>query len=89
MDQALKFVKPEGLSHTIEGGTNGTGHRSMASCRRKSGAKPSVPKGGSEAGKDFCSFSSSKLDEKRIENDSKSSEEAFVAAPGAIALGTG
>ena len=26
VDWALKFVKPEGLSHTVEGGTNGAGH---------------------------------------------------------------
>ena len=70
MDWALKFVKPEGLSHTVEGGTNGTGHGSIAICRRLSGAKVSDPKGGGETRKDFCFFVSSESVEKRVENDS-------------------
>ncbi|KAI2507338.1 hypothetical protein MHU86_7058 [Fragilaria crotonensis] len=53
---ALKFLKPEGLSHTVNGGTNGTGHGSIAICRRLLGAKPSVLSGGGETREAFCSF---------------------------------
>ena len=89
MDWALKFVKPEGLSHPVEGGTNGTRHGSIAICRRLSGVKPSVPKGGGETREDFCPFASSESEEKRVESDPNSFEESFVAAPAAAALGAG
>ncbi len=88
-DWALKFVKPEGLSHTVEGGTNGIGHGSKASRRSLSGTQSSVPKGGGEAGKGFGSLYSSELLEKRVVSDADLTEEPLVAAPAVIALGAG
>ena len=63
MDWAFKFFKPEeGMSHMIvEGGKNGTLIGCNAICRRESGAKSSIPKGG--GGEEYC-FLSSKSSEK-------------------------
>jgi hypothetical protein len=88
VDWVVKFVKPEGLSYTVEGGTNSDKHYSIASCRKLSTAELSVPKGGGE-GKGLCSLGLSDLAEKRVQLDSDLSEETFVTAPAAISLGAG
>jgi hypothetical protein len=89
MDGALKFVKPEGLSHTVEGGTNSAGLSSMARSLTLSGTQPLSPKGGRDACEDFDFLGSSESSEKRIEVVSDANEETLVTAPAAIALGTG
>ncbi len=89
VDWVVKFVKPEGLSYTVKGGTNSDKHYSLASCRKLSTAKPSVPKGGGQEGEVLCSLGLSDLVEKRVQLDSDLSEETFVTAPAAIALGAG
>jgi hypothetical protein len=53
------------------------------------GVQSSLSKRGGEAGKGFELLSSSELSEKRIESTPDELEEAFVAAPAAIALGVG
>ena len=75
VDGALKFVKPEGQSHTVEGGTNSAGLSSMARSLTLSGTQPLSPKGGREAREDFDFLGSSESSEKRIEVLSDATEE--------------
>ncbi len=89
MDGALKFVKPEGLSHTVEGGANSAGLSSMARSLMLSGTQPLSPKGGRETREDFDLLGTSESSEKRLEELSDATEEALVTAPAAIALGAG
>ncbi len=89
MDGALKFVKPEGLSHTVEGGTNCAGLSSMARSLTLSGTQPLSPKGGREAREDFDFLGSSESSEKRLQEESDATEETVVTAPAAVALGAG
>jgi hypothetical protein len=89
VDGALKFVKPEGLNHTIEGGTNGAGLDWRARCQSLSGIEIAFSESGREAGEDLDSLCSSELSEKRVHPDPDAPEEALVAAPTAIALGPG
>jgi hypothetical protein len=53
------------------------------------GVQSSFSKRGGEADKGFEFFSLSELSDKRIESTPDELEEAFVAAPAAIALGVG
>ena len=89
VDGALKFVKPEGLSHTVEGGTNSAGLSSMARSLTLSGTQPLSPKGGREAREDFDLLGSSESSEKRFEEEPDATEETLITAPSAIALGVG
>ncbi len=89
VDGALKFVKPEGLSHTVEGGTNSAGLSSKTRSLTLSCTQPLSPKGGRKTHKDFDLLGSSELSKKRFEELSDATEETLVTAPAAIALGTG
>ncbi len=89
VDGALKFVKPEGLSHTVEGGTKSAGLSSMARSLTLSSTQPLSPKGGREAREDFVFLGSSESSEKRFEAASDATEETLVTAPVAFALGAG
>lgn len=89
VDGTLKLVKPVGLSHTVEGGTNSSGQGSRAICFSSSGVQSSFPEGGCKTCEGFDSFTSSESSEKRIEESVDASEENFIAAPAATALGAG
>ena len=65
VDGALKFLKPVGQSHTIEGGTSSSGQGSSAICLSSSGVQSSFSEGGGKTGEGFDSVSSSELFEKR------------------------
>ena len=74
-DGTLKLVKPEGLSHTVEGGANSSGQGSSAICFSSSGVQSSSLEGSGKTGEGFNSFTSSELSEKRVEESTDASEE--------------
>ena len=90
VDGALKLVKPVGLSHTVEGGTNRSGLWSIAILTRSIGIQQDTSsQGGGETGKEFEFLPSQESLEKRPELESDASEECEVLSPATSALDSG